>query len=378
MRLTLRTLLAFMDDILDPVERDQLTKKITESDYAKGLMERVSRLMRNSHMSAPSSGPSNQKLDANHVACYLDNTLTPEQVSSVEKVCLESDLLLAETAACHQVLAQVLSEAVEIPGETRQRIYELIPDGPEREKDSRKTGVRDEGILIPELDIEEDLPFSSESGRESWGWMLPTACVVVMIILITGVLFIRNSTEVPIAIGKGHSGANVVPPRDQQAALQVEQSQEQDPVLDGTEWGGVPELDLDEEGNTEPIVELEPIIELEPAIEQEPIINFDPQSDEREVSSETVPGSSGVLSDVDEESSPVSHQGFKHGQGFSVQAGLWFVHQKDFRPVQQRPGDGSPFLHAIGKGADQMSCPVIQRDPGQHFTHPVLGIFQAE
>ena len=321
MRLTLRTLLAFMDDILDPVERDQLTKKITESDYAKGLMERVSRLMRNSHMSAPSPGPSNQKLDANHIACYLDNTLTPEQVSSVEKVCFESDVHLAETAACHQILAQVLSEAVEIPGETRQRIYELIPDGPEREKDSRKTGVRDEGILIPELDIEEDLPFSSESGRGSWGWMLPTACVVVMIILITSILFIRNSTNVPVAIGKGHSGANVVPPRDQQAALQVEQSQEQDTVLDGTEWGGVPELDLDEdggltgyeEGNNEPIVELEPIIELEPAIEQEPIINFDPQSDERGVSSETVPGASGVLSDVDEESSPVNRQGFTTG-----------------------------------------------------------------
>ena len=143
MRLTLRTLLAFMDDILDPIERDQLTNKITQSDYAKGLMERVGQLMRNAHMSAPIPGASNQKIDANHVACYLDNTLAPEQVSSVEKICLESDLHLAETAACHQVLAQVLSETVEIPSETRQRIYELIPGDSEQKKDSQNLIIKE-------------------------------------------------------------------------------------------------------------------------------------------------------------------------------------------------------------------------------------------
>ena len=320
MRLTLRTLLAFMDDILDPIERDQLTNKITQSDYAKGLMERVGQLMRNAHMSAPIPGASNQKIDANHVACYLDNTLAPEQVSSVEKICLESDLHLAETAACHQVLAQVLSETVEIPSETRKRIYELIPDAPEQKKDSRKSGVRDKAILIPEMDIEEDLTFSSESGRGSWGWMLPTVCVVIMIVLITGVLVIRNSTDVPVAIGKGHSDANVVPPRDQQVDLQMEPSQEQDTVLGEPEWDGVSALELDDEGltgdeeeNIEPIVELEPIIELEPDIDQEPIINFDPQSDDRGVSSETILRASEALSDVYEESPPGSRQGFTTG-----------------------------------------------------------------
>ena len=320
MRLTLRTLLAFMDDILDPIERDQLTNKITQSDYAKGLMERVGQLMRNAHMSAPIPGASNQKIDANHVACYLDNTLAPEQVSSVEKICLESDLHLAETAACHQVLAQGLSETVEIPSETRQRMYELIPDAPEQKKDSRKSGVRDKSILIPELEITEDLTFSSESERGSWGWVLPTVCVVIMIVLLTGVLVIRNSTAVPVAIGKGHSDANVVPPRDPQADLPMESSQEQNTVLGEPEWDGVSALELDDEGltgdeeeNIEPIVELEPIIELEPDIDQEPIINFDPQSDDRGVSSETILRASEALSDVYEESSPGSRQGFTTG-----------------------------------------------------------------
>ena len=40
MRLTLRTLLAYMDDILDPADHEELAKKIEASDFAAELIHR--------------------------------------------------------------------------------------------------------------------------------------------------------------------------------------------------------------------------------------------------------------------------------------------------------------------------------------------------
>ncbi len=138
MRLTLRTLLAYTDDILDPADHEDLGKKIEASDFATELIHRSRDVVRRLRLGAPdvlAGGESDDVLesvsvaDANAVSEYLDNTLSPEDVADFERMCLEpgndADMHLAEVASCHHVLTMVLGEPAEIDLDVRRRIYAL-------------------------------------------------------------------------------------------------------------------------------------------------------------------------------------------------------------------------------------------------------------
>ncbi|MAT16136.1 MAG: hypothetical protein CMJ46_12805 [Planctomyces sp.] len=130
MRLTLRTLLAYLDDVLDANHTREIGKKVQESKYASDLVERIKKVTRQRRLLAPDVEPGENHLDANQVAKYLDNTLSPAEINEVEKACLESDVQLAEVAASHQVLTLILGEPVDIPPDTRSRMYKIVPHAP--------------------------------------------------------------------------------------------------------------------------------------------------------------------------------------------------------------------------------------------------------
>ena len=115
MRLTLRTLLAWMDGVLPAEEQRQLGDKVDASPVARQLVERIHAVVDNPHLSAPRVDAKGLGGDPDTVAEFLDNTLPADRLEAFERICLESDMHLAEVAACHSILAEVARDPSVVP-----------------------------------------------------------------------------------------------------------------------------------------------------------------------------------------------------------------------------------------------------------------------
>src|SRR5208337_1105669 len=124
MRLTLRTLLAWLDDTLPPTQVREIGIQVSDSAYAQELVERIHRVTRQRRLTVPGkAGPEGS--DPNLVCRLLLENLDTEQIGEYEKKCLSSDVNLAEVSCVHQILS-LLGQKVHVPAEAKTRMYQLV------------------------------------------------------------------------------------------------------------------------------------------------------------------------------------------------------------------------------------------------------------
>ena len=125
MKLTLRTLLAYLDDVLEPAEAREISQKISQSKEATALMNQIRESIRRRRIGVPELAGPGSGPDPNIVSEYLENVLPPNQVVEYEQLCRGSDVHLAEVAACHKILTMVMGHPISVEDSLRERMYEL-------------------------------------------------------------------------------------------------------------------------------------------------------------------------------------------------------------------------------------------------------------
>ena len=190
MRLTLRTLLAYLNDTLEPDQAREIGQKVNESEYASGLVKRIEDVVRKRRLTTPDLEGPNIGLGPNTVSEYLDNSLTPVDVTKVEKFCLESDLHLAELASVDQIRTLALCEPVEVQQGTRDRMYEFGPgtsasgvaSASDEHSGAPSTAERPEvpviGSVRAKINGQVELPDLPRPSR--WKRLVPYACFLLI------------------------------------------------------------------------------------------------------------------------------------------------------------------------------------------------------
>jgi hypothetical protein len=182
-RLTLRTLLAYIDDTLEPDQARELGRKVAESAEAKQLIERIKRVTRRRGLHVPiPDGSDDDVSDPNTVAEYLSDNLGSDQVKDLEATCLGSDVHLAEVAACHQILTLVLTEPVRVPPSAHQRMYRLVePPASDHNRKPGKAVVPVGGVTPAAPPEADDLDTALLLGMRRYGAAASPAARIALI-----------------------------------------------------------------------------------------------------------------------------------------------------------------------------------------------------
>jgi len=129
MRLSLRTLLAFEDNVFDVEQHRRLEQILPTDQNAEATLERIRSVVRNPRLGVPGLVDHQEELDPNFVAEYLDHQMPKDVQNQFEAYCLSADKYLAEIAAVHHILANVLGEPARTSRECRLKCYDALSAG---------------------------------------------------------------------------------------------------------------------------------------------------------------------------------------------------------------------------------------------------------
>ena len=190
MRLTVRTLLAWLDRVLAPEEQDHLAAKVEASGPARQLVARIRQVVERSTIPAPRVEGRGLGADPNSVAEYLDNCLEPDRLEAFERICIESDMHLAEVAACHEMLAAVARDpgvAAPLDAAGRRRLLEamghhsttVFADLERREAASNARDIRSAIEAAPGAAGPHREPARRRASRTAWALALVAIALLV-------------------------------------------------------------------------------------------------------------------------------------------------------------------------------------------------------
>ena len=126
MRLSLRTLLAFEDNVFDVEQHRRLEQLLPADKNAEATLRRIRSIVRNPSLGVPGLVDQQEELDPNYVAEYLDHQMSGSVQEKFETYCLSADKYLAEIASVHHILSNVLGEPARTSRECRLRCYDVL------------------------------------------------------------------------------------------------------------------------------------------------------------------------------------------------------------------------------------------------------------
>jgi hypothetical protein len=278
MRLTLRTLLAWLDGVLPGVDQDELAAKVAASPIAPKLVERIRDVMARPGLVAPRPDGRGLADDPNTVAEFLDNVLPADRLETFERVCIESDMHLAEAADCHAILAEMARDPAAVAPLDRRLQKRLLdqvgrvarqPASLEPRAPSRVEAHQEATATVAAL--KEAVAASRTAGRgvavglaptgrkASWAAWLSAGVAVLLLLGLVGLLarslFVRPTKGREVAVAR--TAGPAAPP------LVAEPPAVAEPAVDAAPPGvPTPEPAVEPEAATVPV---EPVVPVEPA-----------------------------------------------------------------------------------------------------------------
>lgn len=187
MRLTLRTLLSWKDGMLDAAAAHEFAARVGANESARRLVERIDDATSRPTLPAPAPDAAGFTPDANTTAEYLDNVLEPGQLAEFERACFQSDVLLAETAATHEMLASWWREPPgELSASSRRR---LLAAARERVQTDEPVATAEPGLTAvpsrPRVAAAPAPRAAAPARAPATAWLLVGTALLLFVALVT-------------------------------------------------------------------------------------------------------------------------------------------------------------------------------------------------
>jgi Mg-chelatase subunit ChlD len=228
MRLTLRTLIAFRDQVLPEHQQNQLAARIQNADFAQQILSRFEDVTRSE------IGDELLSLDANVTANYLDSSMSVAATQRFEEVAITNDDLLSEVAECHRILASHDARRCDnVVSELRHRLYQATSDVHYASNVDQPLDMSEYAIVAETEDDDSWLSMRSFYGPVTSA-VVNATLLILLSLLSVGAVHKAIPIELSITDGKPDEEFTVKIPSE--INLEIESKNFANPIVDPMEF----------------------------------------------------------------------------------------------------------------------------------------------